>query len=113
MQRKIKDITKEEAITIAKLAYGFEKYIKGKLKFKYQPYDESWYNDSREYISIEFNACLMADKYTTIIVEILPNLNVLIDYICPLKNKRKSFPLRNQYQIQKKFKEWGIVPDEK
>lgn len=112
MQRKIKDITEEEAIIIAKLAYGFDKYIKGKLEFKYQPHDKDFYEDSREYVRIEFNACLMADTFTTMIVEISPNLNVSIDYICPRKNRRKSFPLRNQYQIQKNFMKWGIIPYE-
>jgi hypothetical protein len=105
---KLKDITKTQAIEIAKLVYGFSDWITSdKFEFKYQPYDETWYEDACELVRINFEAIVFGDKSYPIQVEIGIDLNCYIYY---LDGHLKSLPIRNQYLTQKKFQEYGIEP---
>jgi hypothetical protein len=105
---KLKDITKAQAIEIAKLVYGFPDWITSdKFEFKYQPYDETWYEDACELVRINFEAIVFGETSYKIQVEILTNLNCVVYY---LDGHLKFLPVRNQYLTQKKFQEYGIEP---
>ena len=112
---KLKDLTREQATEIAKLCYDFDDGIKSDFKFHYQPYDASWYEDAREFISVIFDGIIFADKIYKIKLEIQPNLDCHLFYL----NFDKTINLdvynligcNNQNKIQRKFIEWGIEPD--
>lgn len=107
----LKDLTREQAIQIAKLIYDFDKGIKSDFDFTYQPYDETWLDDAREYIQVKFNGIVFADKVYPLILEINPSLDCDLYY---LEDDPKGFKCmkligcRNQNQIQKLFIKWGI-----
>ena len=109
---EMKDLTKEQAIQIVKLIYPFEKGFKSEFKFHYQPYDEAWMDDAREFISVTFKGTVFADKVYPLKLEILPNLDCYVFYLdFDKKINQKvyySLPSRNQHEIQKLFIKWGI-----
>lgn len=106
----IKDLTEEQSKVIAKLAYGFEDLIKSDFTVKYQPFDGSWYEDAREFVLVSFEGIVFGDKAYKIYVDISPDLNVYVGFSSPTGLGRESLPVRNQYDIQKKFREWQILP---
>ena len=107
-------MSKEQAIEIAKLVYPWTE-PETEFDFHYQPYDESWYRDAREYVRVNFKGIVFADKVYPLKMEIDVQLNVWFMY-----EKKKigdvgymdSLPTRNQKKIQDKFREWGIEPKE-
>ena len=103
---KLKDLTKEQAIEIAKLVYGFPDYIKSDFEVKYQPYDVTMYEDAREVMSIFFDAITFGDNVDKIMIEICPSLNCWA-YYC--RDMAYSLPTRNQKLTQEKFKEWNLL----
>jgi len=126
--KQIKDLTKEQVIEIAKLVYPFNDWIKSDIEVKYQPYDKTWL-DPQEYWFVKFDGITFGDKVDTYRLWIYPTLNLEFDAIrkhpdtFTEANKMKviesgndqmvmlgSFPLRNQYFVQKKFMEWNIEP---
>lgn len=108
IMKTIKNLTPEQAIEIAKLIYPFPECVKSEYKFKYQPYDSSWYEDAREYIRVEWDGILAADKVVPLFIEINTNLDCYCYYSTAKGAER--MPLRNQNSIQKKFIEWDIEP---
>lgn len=127
--KHLKDLTKEQVIEIAKLVYPFDEWRKSDIEVHYQPYDETWFSDAEEYWFAKFNGITFADKVDTYRMWIRPSLDLSLDAIrknpddFTEANKMKvigsgddqivllgSFPVRNQYLIQKKFVEWGIEP---
>lgn len=123
--KTIKDLTRDQAIEIAKLLYPFDD-IKSEIETHYQPYDASWFDDAREYYFIKFNGFSFGDKIDTYRIWIYPDLDVLVDLFRdnPLnfteKDKKEiisnkfvllgHLPVRNQYKIQEKFRKWKIKP---
>lgn len=112
---KIKDLTKEQAIEIAKLIYGYEEsYLKNCIKsdfeFEYQPYDHTWYEDAREYARVTFMGIVFGNTTEKIMLEINTNLDCYL-YYCRADGAH-SLGSRNQYKIQNKFKEWNIEPND-
>jgi len=101
----LKDLTKEQAIEIAKLVYGFPDYIKSDFEVKYQPYDETMYEDAREVIKIFFDAIVCGDTVKKIMVEICPNSDCWVYYI---EDMAHSLPTRNQKLVQKKLIEFNF-----
>jgi ABC-type phosphate transport system substrate-binding protein len=113
---KLKDLTKEQVIEIAKLIYSFwDEYEKDfpnqEIKFTYQPYDATWYEDAREYVMLEFKGYTFGDTVDNLMLQINKNLDVWF-YYCR-ENGAHDLPSRNQHAVQKKFIEWGIEPDYK
>lgn len=117
MAKKLKDITKEQAIEIAKLIYPFsnelpgtkETGIKSDFEFKYQPYDATWYEDAREFIRVSFKGITFGETVDNLIMEINKNLDCHLYY--SRKDGLHSIGCTNQYAIQKKFIEWEIEPE--
>ena len=105
--KELKDLTPEQAIEIAKLVYGYPNWIKSDFAVVYQPYDETWFADAREYLRVNFEAIVFGDKIDRIILEIDTELNCWLYYS---RDMMYDLPTRNQYHIQKKFMEWNIFP---
>jgi hypothetical protein len=110
---ELKDLTKEQTIEIAKLIYPFK--IENDFEFHYQPYDETWMDDAREFVELKFNGIVFGDKAYPLRLEILPNLDCWFYYIKFDEkigyNVSHSLPSRNQHKIQKLFIKWGIRSD--
>lgn len=103
---KIKDLTKEQAIEIVKLAFYDPNWIKTDFDFLYQPYIPEHYEDAREYIFLTFEAYFVGDKTTKYKVEISPELNV---WMWHLENDTyHTMGIHNQRLIQQKFTEFGF-----
>ena len=113
---KLKDITREQAIEIAKLAYPFPKYVKSDYEFQYIPYEpisKTNYEECPEQIRIRFKGILAADKEVLLDLTIYNWLDI---YMSWLEKKTEDqnyydshrFPLRNQYKIYAKFREWNL-----
>jgi len=109
---EIKDLTKEQTIEIAKLAYSSPELMTD-FSFKYQPYDESMYEDAREEVYLTFNAPVFADKVFKLMLIIIPNFSLYMYYWNPKTNINEYLPIRNQYKIFQKFIEWGAEPPTK
>jgi hypothetical protein len=105
---KIKDLTKEQTIEIAKLIYPFSDTVEGEYEFSYQPYDPTWYEDAREYVQLKFKGVTFGTTIDTLIFQINKNLDCWFYYS---RDSMYTLPSRNQHAIQKKFIEWGIEPD--
>jgi len=109
--KSISELTKEQAIEIAKLAFGHPEWIVSDFHFKYQPYIEEWYEDAREYVSIRFEAYFAGDKTTYYKVEITPELNVALWYLKRQTGMRDIYSvlhILNQRKIQETFTEYGF-----
>jgi hypothetical protein len=102
---KLEDITKEQAFEIVRLMHD---NISSGMDFKYYPYDESMYEDAKEFVLVTFKGIVFADKVYDMRVNILPSLDCFLEYVD--NNKCYTLPTRNQYQIQKNFVEWGFKP---
>jgi hypothetical protein len=118
---KIKDITKEQAIEIAKLAYPFPEYIKSDFDFQYIPYEpisKTNYEECPEHVDIRFKGIIAGTKEA---IFCLTLYNWFDLYMSWLEKKTEEqnyydshyFPLRNQHKIYAKFKEWNLQPEEK
>ena len=115
--KNLKDLTKDQVIEITRLVYPFDDWMKSEIEVRYQPYDETWFEDAQEYWFAKFQAITFADKVDTYRLWIYPNLNLAFDAIRDKvenmteeqKKEMKglvllgSFPIRNQYLIQKRF----------
>ena len=112
-------MTAEQAYQIAHFAFDSDELIKSDMKFHYQPYDIGWQDDAREFIAVDFKGALFGDKAYPVTLEITPQLNCWMHYVDPAKTKTQGYklaerlPVRNQYAIQAKFREWGFEPDYK
>lgn len=115
--KTLKDITKEQAIEIAKLIYDFDKGIKSDFTFIYQPYVEpckdNWEGEA-ERVIVEWKGQTFGEAIDDLELTIYPNLNCFFEYI-RFSDKLEirvgdSLPTRNQYKIQQKFIEWNIQP---
>lgn len=106
---KIKDLTKEQCIEIAKLAYPFPEAITD-YEFKYQPYDKEWYSDAREFVRLSFKAPVFGDRVKNLMIEINTNLDTYMFYWNGKVND--TLPINNQYKIFQKFIELGVEPHE-
>lgn len=121
----LKDITKEQAIEIAKMIWDFDQFIKSDFEFKY--FDGNYGHFTKtddEQITITFDFEAFPEKRIgKMFVHIFPNLDCSIaefefkPYDKPQNETNKgywqekhSYPLRNQNAVQKKFIEWDIEP---
>lgn len=103
--KQFKDISESKCVEIAKLAFGnYPDWITSKIDVNYHPYIREWYEDAREYFSMEFEGYFMGSKTTKYIVEIQSNLDVCVWYI--LDGKRNVSHCSNQRKIQELLKEY-------
>ena len=107
--KKLKDLTKEQAIEIAKLIHPFSDEVKTNYKFHYQPYDKSWFEDAREFVTLEFKGITFGNTIDNLIIEINKNLDCWFYYI--RESGYHTLPSRNQSAVQRKFIEWEFEPD--
>jgi hypothetical protein len=107
--KTIKDLTKEQAIEIAKLIYPFNETVIGEYDFHYQPYDSTWLDDAREFVQVKFRGITFGNTVDELMLHININLDCWF-YYCR-NNGAHSLPTRNQHAIQKKFIEWEIEPN--
>ena len=111
---ELKDLTREQAIEITKLAYPFEDWIKSDFDTFYQPYDKSHYSDAAEFYIISFDGITMGDKVGRIRLYIYSDLVCDLDYFYKDEDGKMivktmtRLPVRNQRQIQQKFTEYGF-----
>lgn len=111
---ELKDLTREQAIEITKLAYPFEDWTKSDFDTSYQPYDESHYSDACEYYLVSFDGIIAGNKIGRIRLFIYPDLVCDLDYFYKdskgemIVKTMTRLPVRNQRQIQKKFTEYGF-----
>ena len=103
---ELKDLTKEQAIEIAKLSFYDPNWIKSDFDVNYWPYIPEHYGDAREYVSVAFEAYFIGDKTTKYKVEISPELNVWVWYL--QEKSLHMIGVHNQRKIQKKFTEFGF-----
>lgn len=122
---KLKDITRKQAIEIAKLAYGnIPDGIQSDFEFKYSPgqvmdHTKGIYEDSPEAIHVFFDAFTFGTRIENIRLIIFKDLNCSLN-ILRLKDKPLdiiTINVSNQYEIQKKLREWdkqtiNITPEE-
>lgn len=111
----IKELTKEQAIEIAKLQYPFHDWIKSDFDFHYDDGNRgAWIDESDECVSIRFSVEENIEpKNKTIIVHIFPNLDVAVGVFEWTGHYWKHVESRgtaNQFIVQNKFREWGILP---
>lgn len=107
--KKLKDITKDQAIEIAKLIYPFFDDLKTDYDFHYQPYDKVWLEDAREFVRLRFRGFIFGDRVEDLMIEITKTLDCWFYYI--RDDGTHHLPSRNQCAVQRKFIEWGIEPD--
>ena len=105
---KLKDLTKYQGLEISQLVYPFPELVKD-IRFEYQEFDESMYEDACELVRIRFDAPVFGDKVYPLMIEIFTNLSLAFYYWTGDINE--YLPVRNQYKIFEKFKEWGIEPE--
>lgn len=117
--KTILDLTTDQAIEIAKLIYPFPGEME-KIQVVKHPYFREHYEDAREFIRIHFVAPVMADRKFTIKVEISANLDCFMSYEksepCgddKIRQWNETLPNVNQYEVQKRFREWKIFPSHK
>ena len=109
--KNLSELTSEQAIEIAHLAFGHPDWITSEPIFKYQPYIEEWYEDAREYISVKFEGYFVGNNTTKYKVEIYPDLNVYLWYLKRETGMRDIYSVlhvANQRKIQEKFTEFGF-----
>ena len=104
--KRIKDLTKEQVIEIAKLIYPWD--IDSEFEFEYQPYDPSWFQDAREYVQLKFKGITFGETVDTLILQINKNLDCWFYYS---RDYMHTLPSSNQAAVQRKFIEWGIEPN--
>lgn len=115
---QFKDLTKDQAISIAILSYGFEDWID-----KSVPFDVKYYADEapsldncdgeHEHFLVSFSAIVFGNEYYNIRVLIDPQLNCYVSYIKVTEGKvdaLDSLPTRNQYYVQNFFRNIGLEP---
>lgn len=106
---KIKNITAEQAIEIAKLIYPEKWVVEGvpTYEFSYQPYDPSWFEDAAEIVIVDFVGVIAGNTTGRLRLEIHAGLDCTFRHI-PEKGKTGfgSLGVTNQHAIQKKFLEW-------
>jgi len=102
---EFKDLTKEQAIEIAKLAFGHDDWITSEIEAKYQPYIPEWYEDAQEAFIVKFEGYFAGTNTKKYVTWIYPNLNVCQYY---LDGHLKTLGVSNQRIIQKKFTEYGF-----
>ena len=107
--KTIKDLTEKQAIEIVKLIYPHPDWVKSDYKFKYQPFDPTWYEDAKEYVRVSFRGITFGDTVDNLILEINSNLNCSLYY--SRKDGLHGGGCPNQHQIHKKFIEWDIEPN--
>lgn len=105
--KTIKDLTIEQAREIAHLLSPPPFRVMGKFEMKYQVYEEDMYEDARELIIIKYESYTFGDKIEPIVVHIDTLLNCWVFY---LREMLHSLPTRNQYEVQKRFRNWGFMP---
>lgn len=108
---KLKDLTKEQAIQLTMLSYGFEDYYSD-FEFKYQPKVDSNYENSEGYsesVQVTFNGATFGTIVDKLRFTIYSNLNCNIGYL--RKDGEHLIPLRNQYDIFKLLRDWDINPE--
>lgn len=109
----IQDLTKEQAIEIAKLIHAqneIESISEMEWEFKYQRFSPRTHENSEgddELIHLYFKANIFGNTIDRIRLTIYANLDCHWGY---LRNGEYSLPTNNQCAIQKKFIEWGIEP---
>jgi len=104
---KLIDLTKEQVIEIAKLAFGYPEWIVSDFDVYYQPYVWEHYEDAREYWMVKFEGYYMGDTTAHYRIEITPELNVYWSAYTP-KGTINMGGIHNQRQIQQKFTEFGF-----
>jgi len=133
--KTIKDITKEQAIEIAKMIWNFDDAVKSDYEFNYFDGNYGTFTKADDAdITVKFDFETEFDKKTNsmkdkrigkMFVHIHPNLDcsigefVFIEYGKHQQNETNngywkhdhSYPVRNQNAVQKKFIEWGIEPE--
>lgn len=107
--KKLKDLTKEQAIEIAQLIYSFSDEVETDYDFTYQPYDWTWYEDAREFVRLKFRGFTFGNTVDNLILDINKNLDCWFYY--SRKDGLHGLPSRNQCAVQRKFIEWGFEPD--
>ena len=107
--KKLKDLTKEQAIEIAKLIYSFSDAVETDYDFTYQPYDRTWYEDAREFVRLKFRGVTFGDTVDNLILDINKNLDCWFYY--SRKDGLHGLPSTNQCAVQRKFIEWEFEPD--
>lgn len=105
---EIKELTKDQGIEIAKLAFGQPDWIKSDFDFQYQPYIEEHYEDAREYVSIIFEAYFVGELTTKYKIEISPKFDVWLWYLDIKSEVYHPLGIVNQRLIQQKFSEFGL-----
>lgn len=109
-------LTKEQSIEIAETIYPYDKSDISNIVVMDQEYDGTMYEDAKESIIIEFNA----DYNGTIRnwrIEISINLDCSFYMLTEYDGSDtymphwKSLHTFNQYETQKKFRDWGIYPN--
>lgn len=115
--KTVEQLTAEQTFELAKLAYGFPEWITSELEFLYQPYDETWDRDAREFVRVKFEGIVFGDKTFPIVFEIGATLSCELAFVKYNEktgvNYQDRLPIRNQYKIFKKLIDWGFVPKEK
>lgn len=115
---KLKDLTKEQAIEIAILAYRGKGLIRSEITFNYYPFIPSdtkrgIYKDMEEFIAINFDAYTIGEQIESIKIRIYSNLNIDMHIFKCNGGFPEIIPLSvsNQFLIFKKLQEWGFDLD--
>ena len=107
-------LTEEQILELVKLVFTFD--IEKIVEIKYQPYDKSMYEDAREEWRVIFHYKDPSSRNNIIMFRIAPTLSIDIDSRLDTDDYQKMLkslcrlPIRNQYKIFEKFREWNIEP---
>lgn len=112
---ELKNLSKEQAIEIAKLAYRKCEWIQSEFDFKYIPYEASdvskqIYEDTPEMVQVFFNAFTFGEKIEKIRVIIYANLDISLNIIRNNPFNLITIEISNQYKIVERFINWGVEP---
>lgn len=107
---KLKDITKEQCIIIANYLYDPSLVTSQDFTFHYQPYDPTWYEDAREYVTLSWTGIAMGTTTYNFKMEITNNFDVYFFYT----DQKGSHNLgtRNQQLIHRQLINWNCEPDD-
>lgn len=109
-------MTPEQAIIIAKLAYGQADWIKSEFEITYHPYEpedrpNDVYEDSPEFMTIKFKAITFGTTVDDIRLQMISNFNLSMNIMRPTPASWIQLGISNQFLIFKQLQEWGFNLD--
>lgn len=114
----IRDLTEQQMVELTSYTYHFDENVELSIKYRYQAYDASMYEDAAEYVDITFDGYALGNtRLYPLRFRIYSNLDFYLSYQDVWKETDsnvypvwKNVPCRNYLKIFKRLDEIGIEP---